>query len=80
MPVAPERFLLKEYPQVGKIESVCGFADRREGIVVISQFARPEQEPSRDLGSAGHLECTCEGFQYRGECSHVRQGRKTALA
>jgi hypothetical protein len=29
-------------------------------------------------GRAGHLECTCEGFQYRGECSHIRKIRHGA--
>ena len=28
----------------------------------------------------GHLQCTCPGFEYRGECKHVREVRKTALA
>jgi hypothetical protein len=32
------------------------------------------------FGSAGHLECTCPGFEYRGECKHVREVRKTALS
>lgn len=27
------------------------------------------------FGRAGHLECTCEGFGWRGECSHVRKAR-----
>jgi SWI/SNF-related matrix-associated actin-dependent regulator 1 of chromatin subfamily A len=40
----------------------------------------PNKKHRVTFGSAGHLECTCEGFQYRGECSHVRQVRKTALA
>jgi SWI/SNF-related matrix-associated actin-dependent regulator 1 of chromatin subfamily A len=30
------------------------------------------------FGRAGHLECTCEGFRWRGECSHVRQARALA--
>ena len=32
------------------------------------------------FGRAGHLQCTCPGFEYRGECKHVREVRKTALA
>jgi SWI/SNF-related matrix-associated actin-dependent regulator 1 of chromatin subfamily A len=27
-------------------------------------------------GRAGHLECTCDGFHWRGECKHVREVRK----
>jgi SWI/SNF-related matrix-associated actin-dependent regulator 1 of chromatin subfamily A len=32
------------------------------------------------FGRAGHLQCTCPGFEYRGECRHVREARRTALA
>ena len=28
------------------------------------------------FGRAGHLECTCQGFSYRGNCKHVRQVRE----
>ena len=27
-------------------------------------------------GRAGHLECTCQGFTYRGNCKHVREVRE----
>jgi hypothetical protein len=27
------------------------------------------------FGRAGHLECTCEGFRWRGNCKHVRAVR-----
>ena len=27
------------------------------------------------FGRAGHLECTCEGFQWRGNCKHVGEVR-----
>ena len=27
------------------------------------------------FGRAGHLECTCKGFEYRGNCKHVQEVR-----
>ena len=29
------------------------------------------------FGSAGHLECTCEGFRWRGNCKHVQEVRES---
>lgn len=29
------------------------------------------------FGRAGHLECTCEGFRWRGDCKHVREVRQS---
>jgi SWI/SNF-related matrix-associated actin-dependent regulator 1 of chromatin subfamily A len=40
------------------------------------------REPGRvyrvTWGRGGHLECTCEGFRWRGECKHVREVRKAS--
>jgi hypothetical protein len=42
--------------------------------------SNPKQSYTVTFGRAGHLQCTCPGFEYRGECKHVREVRKTALA
>ena len=38
------------------------------------------RDPSKSYrvthGNAGHLECNCEGFLYRGNCKHVREVRE----
>jgi hypothetical protein len=31
-------------------------------------------------GRAGHLECTCKGFEFRGNCKHVREVRSKSAA
>lgn len=40
---------------------------------------RSSRDPSKSYrvtyGRAGHLECTCEGFLYRGNCKHVQEVR-----
>ena len=40
----------------------------------------PKKTYSVTFGRSGHLQCTCPGFEYRGECKHVRDVRKRALA
>ena len=35
----------------------------------------PRQVYRVTFGRAGHLECTCEGFRWRGNCKHVREVR-----
>src|SRR5262249_33390334 len=30
------------------------------------------------FGRAGHIECTCEGFRWRGNCKHVVEVRATS--
>ena len=39
----------------------------------------PKKSYRVTFGRGGHLQCTCPGFEYRGECKHVREVRKTAL-
>jgi len=42
---------------------------------------KSSRDPSKvyrvTFGSAGHLECTCEGFSWRGNCKHVREVRES---
>jgi hypothetical protein len=38
----------------------------------------PRQVYRVTFGRAGHLECTCEGFRWRGNCKHVREIRATS--
>jgi SWI/SNF-related matrix-associated actin-dependent regulator of chromatin subfamily A-like protein 1 len=41
---------------------------------------KSSRDPSKvyrvTFGRAGHLECTCEGFRWRGNCKHVREVRE----
>ena len=38
----------------------------------------PSQTYRVTYGRAGHLECNCKGFEYRGNCKHVLEVRKAA--
>jgi SWI/SNF-related matrix-associated actin-dependent regulator 1 of chromatin subfamily A len=40
----------------------------------------PKKVYTVTFGRGGHLQCSCPGFEYRGECKHVRDVRKAALA
>jgi SWI/SNF-related matrix-associated actin-dependent regulator of chromatin subfamily A-like protein 1 len=42
--------------------------------------SNPNKSYRVTFGRGGHLQCTCPGFEYRGECKHVRDVRKTAMA
>ena len=46
-----------------------------DGVHEFKSSRDPSQIYRVTLGSAGHLECTCEGFRWRGNCKHVRQVR-----
>ena len=43
-----------------------------------------ERDPSQayrvTYGRVGHLECTCKGFEFRGNCKHVREVRSKSAA
>jgi hypothetical protein len=45
---------------------------------------KSERDPSQSYrvtyGRAGHLECTCKGFEFRGNCKHVREVRSESAA
>jgi hypothetical protein len=45
---------------------------------------KSDRDPSQvyrvTYGRTGHLECTCKGFEFRGDCKHVRTAREEASA
>jgi hypothetical protein len=40
----------------------------------------PTQSYRVTYGRSGHLECTCKGFEFRGNCKHVREVRSKSAA
>jgi hypothetical protein len=71
-----------------RIETIAADVAQIGGAAPIAESGVHEFVSSRDPGKiyrvtwgrGGHLECTCEGFRWRGECKHVRQVRKTNAA
>jgi hypothetical protein len=45
------------------------------GVQEFQSSRDPDQVYRVTFGRAGHLECTCEGFRWRGNCKHVREVR-----
>jgi SWI/SNF-related matrix-associated actin-dependent regulator 1 of chromatin subfamily A len=67
-----------------RIEAVAAGVARIGAEAPISEHGVHEFSSTREPGKiyrvtwgrAGHLECTCEGFRWRGECKHVREVRR----
>ena len=66
-----------------RIEELAGAVLRPEAAAPLAESGVHEFRSSRDpkivyrvtYGRGGHLECTCEGFRWRGACKHVREVR-----
>jgi SWI/SNF-related matrix-associated actin-dependent regulator 1 of chromatin subfamily A len=83
------RALATEGDAAKRIEHLAASVPKPESKTPLTETGSWEFPSSRvasktyrvTFGRAGHLECTCEGFGWRGECSHVRKVRdETAKA
>lgn len=59
--------------RVARIGTEAPIAER--GVHEFPSSREPGKVYRVTWGRGGHLECTCEGFRWRGECKHVRQVR-----
>lgn len=55
-------------------QCAVGEADN-PGSWEFSSYRDPSKVYRVTYGRAGQLECTCEGFHYRGNCKHVQEVR-----
>jgi hypothetical protein len=46
------------------------------GVWEFTSSRDPSVQYRVTFGRAGHLECTCEGFRWRGNCKHVKEVRE----
>ena len=75
--------LASEGDAAARIEELASAIPRLASETPLVETGAWEFPSSRDpkriyrvtFGRAGHLECNCEGFGWRGECSHVRKVR-----
>jgi hypothetical protein len=82
------RALATEGDAAKRIEQLAASMPKPEAKTPLTETGVWEFPSSRDpkkfysvtFGRAGHLECTCEGFGWRGECSHIRKVRAESLA
>jgi hypothetical protein len=51
-----------------------------KGVWEFTSDRDPSQVYRVTFGRTGHLECTCKGFEFRGDCKHVRTARQEAVA
>ena len=63
------------YPKIKQHESPI----EEVGAWEFPSSSDPEKRYQVTYGRTGHLECSCPGFNYRGECKHVREIRKETL-
>jgi SWI/SNF-related matrix-associated actin-dependent regulator 1 of chromatin subfamily A len=71
----------------GRIEAVGKEIIKLFPVPPIAESGVHEFRSTRDpslvyrvtFGRGGHLECTCEGFRWRGQCKHVREVRQQSF-
>jgi SWI/SNF-related matrix-associated actin-dependent regulator 1 of chromatin subfamily A len=81
------RALATEGDAAKRIEELAASVLKPDSATPLAETGMWEFPSSRDktktyrvtFGRAGHLECTCEGFGWRGDCSHVRKVRAEVL-